>query len=32
MEKTLDEKTIEDISQRIISSVQSKTGGTLRSS
>ena len=32
MEKTLDEKTIEDISQKIISSVQSKTGGTLRSS
>ena len=32
MEKTLDEKTIEDVSQKIISSVQSSTGGTLRSS
>jgi phenylalanyl-tRNA synthetase beta chain len=32
MEKTLDEKTIEEISQKIISSVQSCTGGTLRSS
>ena len=32
MEKTLDEKSIEEVSQKIISSVQSQTGGTLRSS
>ncbi len=32
MEKTLDEQSIEEVSQKIISSVQSKTGGTLRSS
>ena len=32
MEKTLDEKTIEEISQKIISAVQSHVGGTLRSS
>ena len=31
MDKTLDEKTIEAISQQIILSVQAKTGGTLRS-
>ena len=31
MEKTLDEKTIEEISQKIISVVQSHVGGTLRS-
>ena len=31
MDKTLDEKTIEAISQQIILSVQVKTGGTLRS-
>jgi len=32
MEKTLDEKTIEETSQKIISAVQSHVGGTLRSS
>ena len=32
MEKTLDEQSIEEVSQKIVSSVQSKTGGTLRSS
>ncbi len=32
MEKTLDEKSIEELSQKIISSVQSQTGGTIRSS
>jgi len=32
MEKTLDEKIIEEISQKIISAVQSHAGGTLRSS
>jgi len=32
MEKTLDEKTIEQTSQKIISAVQSHVGGTLRSS
>ncbi len=31
MDKTLDEKIIDEISQQIISSVQDKTGGTLRS-
>ena len=30
MEKTLDEKSIEELSQKIISSVQSQTGGTIR--
>ena len=32
MEKTLDEKSIEELSKKIISSVQSQTGGTIRSS
>ena len=30
MEKTLDEKSIEELSKKIISSVQSQTGGTIR--
>jgi phenylalanyl-tRNA synthetase beta chain len=32
MEKTLDEKTIEETCQKIVSAVQSHVGGTLRSS